>query len=108
MGKRTRRRARHRAPCRLTCDNPPAWCEPHHIIHWCQGGPTAINNLVLLCPAHHSAVHHQGWTVTLDGDGLPTFRPPPWIDPTRTPRRHHRYHLGQLERASAGRAPPDE
>jgi hypothetical protein len=36
----------------------------HHIIHWDQGGPTAIGNLVLLCNAHHRLVHERGYGVT--------------------------------------------
>jgi hypothetical protein len=43
------------------CDRPPAWCEAHHLRHWLHGGPTDLGNLVLLCRAHHRAVHegHQ-------------------------------------------------
>jgi Domain of unknown function (DUF222)/HNH endonuclease len=43
------------------CDRPPAWCEAHHLRHWLRGGPTDLENLVLLCRAHHRAVHegHQ-------------------------------------------------
>jgi Domain of unknown function (DUF222)/HNH endonuclease len=39
------------------CDRPPAWCEAHHLRHWLHGGPTDLDNLVLLCRAHHRAVH---------------------------------------------------
>jgi len=48
--------------CRFPgCARPPAWCEAHHRRHWLHGGPTDLNNLVLLCRAHHRAVHegHQ-------------------------------------------------
>jgi hypothetical protein len=48
--------------CRfLGCDRPPPWCEAHHLRHWLHGGPTDLGNLVLLCRAHHRAVHegHQ-------------------------------------------------
>jgi Domain of unknown function (DUF222)/HNH endonuclease len=43
------------------CDRPPAWCDAHHLRHWLHGGPTDLENLVLLCRAHHRAVHegHQ-------------------------------------------------
>jgi HNH endonuclease len=43
------------------CERPPAWCEAHHRWHWLHGGPTDLGNLVLLCRAHHRAVHegHQ-------------------------------------------------
>jgi Domain of unknown function (DUF222)/HNH endonuclease len=43
------------------CDRPLAWCEAHHLRHWLHGGATDLDNLVLLCRAHHRAVHegHQ-------------------------------------------------
>jgi Domain of unknown function (DUF222)/HNH endonuclease len=43
------------------CDRPVAWCDAHHLRHWLHGGTTDLGNLVLLCRAHHRAVHegHQ-------------------------------------------------
>ena len=33
--------------CRFPgCDRPPAWTDGHHIIHWPDGGPTELDNLV--------------------------------------------------------------
>ena len=33
--------------CRFPgCDRPPAWTDGHHIIHWINGGPTALDNLI--------------------------------------------------------------
>jgi len=47
--------------CRFPgCDRPPAWCEAHHRRHWLHGGATDLGNLVLLCRAHHRAVHEGG------------------------------------------------
>jgi hypothetical protein len=68
------------------CGRPPRWCHGHHIWFWADGGPTALSNLVLLCAHHHNAVHHHGWDIDIGPDGHPRFHPPPWIDPTRTPR----------------------
>ncbi|MGE2731477.1 HNH endonuclease signature motif containing protein, partial [Mycolicibacterium vaccae] len=31
----------------------------HHLVHWENGGPTDVHNLVLVCPYHHRA-HHRG------------------------------------------------
>ncbi len=39
------------------CTAPASWCDAHHIIHWANGGVTALINLVLLCRKHHTAVH---------------------------------------------------
>ncbi len=39
------------------CGRPPSWCDAHHVVPWHRGGPTDLGNLVLLCPAHHTAVH---------------------------------------------------
>ncbi len=88
------------------CHRPPGWCESHHIRHWAHGGDTALHNLTLLCLPHHQAVHDHGWTVALDYHGLPSFRPPPWIDPHRTPRQHHRYRLRRIGTNPAGPDPP--
>jgi len=73
------------------CDRPPKWCISHHIRHWENGGHTNCANLVLLCGHHHRVVHHHGWDVHIERDGLPSFYPPTWIDPDRAPRRHIRY-----------------
>ena len=45
----------------------------HHITHWAHGGATAMDNLVLLCPFHHRAVHEGGWRVEMDERGVPHF-----------------------------------
>jgi len=60
------------------CDRPPGWCDAHHVWHWADGGPTSLDNLVLLCGFHHRLVHHSGWSVEIGADGLPVFEPPPW------------------------------
>ncbi len=48
----------------------------HHVIHWSQRGPTALWNLILLCPAHHHLVHEGGFSVESDGRGGFVFRNP--------------------------------
>jgi hypothetical protein len=38
--------------CRFPgCDRPVHWCEAHHVWAWEDGGPTRLDNLVLLCSA---------------------------------------------------------
>jgi hypothetical protein len=59
------------------CYIPPARLEAHHIVHWIDGGPTAVSNLVLLCRRHHRFVHERGWQIALNDDGSIEFSPPP-------------------------------
>ena len=60
--------------CRFpSCDRPHAWCDAHHIVHWADGGTTALDNLVLLCRRHHRLVHgSRGFRVVI-ADGAPRF-----------------------------------
>lgn len=51
------------------CDRPASWTAAHHIKHWAQGGPTDLNNLVLLCHRHHWLVHEGGWELVRSADG---------------------------------------
>jgi hypothetical protein len=61
--------------CRFPgCDRPQSWCDAHHVVHWANGGPTALSNLLLLCRRHHRLVH-TGWRMAMQ-DGQPVFRRP--------------------------------
>jgi hypothetical protein len=73
------------------CDRPPGWCDAHHIIHWADGGPTALTNLALLCDVHHQLIHAQEWHIRI-ADGHPEFVPPRWLDPHQTPLRNTIHH----------------
>nr|WP_300144363.1 HNH endonuclease signature motif containing protein [Propionicimonas sp.] len=81
------------------CDKPPRDCHAHHILPWWAGGPTALANLVLLCPHHHGIIEPghdptaDRWTLNLRHDGVPEIRPPARVDSTRKPRVHNRFHL---------------
>lgn len=44
----------------VICGADPSRCEAHHIIWWQRGGGTDIDNLVLLCTAHHHDLHDRG------------------------------------------------
>jgi hypothetical protein len=92
---RTALDARDRGCCFPGCDRPPRWTTAHHVRHWSVGGPTCLDNLVLLCWFHHGEIHRpNGWTVFMAPDGLPTFIPPKHVDPLQRPRRN-RYHRRQ-------------
>ncbi|MGH3668569.1 MAG: DUF222 domain-containing protein, partial [Acidimicrobiia bacterium] len=71
------------------CTRPAEWCIAHHIVHWADGGPTDLDNLVLLCGYHHRVIHHGGWQVIMATDRHPEFLPPPWIDPDQVARRNN-------------------
>jgi hypothetical protein len=43
------------------CDRPAAWCDAHHLKFWADGGLTKLENLCLLCEAHHRKLHEEGW-----------------------------------------------
>ena len=48
----------------------------HHILPWGRGGPTDLDNLVLVCTFHHKLVHEYGWRVELDSRDVVTWRRP--------------------------------
>ncbi|MBT2268629.1 HNH endonuclease signature motif containing protein [Rhodococcus erythropolis] len=73
------------------CTCVPAWTDAHHIRHWANGGPTVMNNLVLLCRSHHRLMHRKTgfvgkWEIRMGVDNKPWFIPPPSIDPGQHPR----------------------
>ena len=41
--------------------------DAHHVIHWADGGPTDLENLILLCGRHHRSMHEEGFTLVQDG-----------------------------------------
>ncbi|WP_026162895.1 HNH endonuclease signature motif containing protein, partial [Kribbella catacumbae] len=67
----------------VICKAPPWQCHAHHLIHWIDGGPTAIHNLALLCAAHHRAVHAGHWTITITRGVVQVTRPG-WTNPGPT------------------------
>jgi hypothetical protein len=60
--------------CRFPgCDRPHTWCDAHHVVHWADGRPTALANLLLLCRRHHRMVHWGRFRLELS-NGRPVFR----------------------------------
>ncbi len=57
------------------CDRPPAWTDIHHCHHWEHGGETSVDNGALLCRLHHTFIHKQRWTVTMDHERPCVRRP---------------------------------
>ncbi|HEY5230907.1 MAG TPA: DUF222 domain-containing protein, partial [Galbitalea sp.] len=55
------------------CRKRAAGCHAHHVIFYSDDGPTDINNGVLLCPAHHHALHQGAFEIRMI-DGMPWTR----------------------------------
>jgi hypothetical protein len=47
------------------CSRTAAFCDAHHIRHWADGGPTDLDNLVLLCRHHHRTLHRGHWQIRI-------------------------------------------
>jgi hypothetical protein len=71
--------------CRFPGCTYTEFTDVHHVIHWLNGGPTAIPNLVTLCDAHHRAVHELGWKMSGDANVMLSFRSPTGRVTTSTP-----------------------
>ncbi len=55
------------------CRTRAAHCHGHHIIFASRGGPTDIDNMVLLCPTHHASLHAGEFDIRMI-NGLPHTR----------------------------------
>jgi hypothetical protein len=89
------------------CDHPPQWCDRHHVLDWMLGR-TDLDNLTLLCRYHHTHFLQKDWSCRINGDGLPEWTPPRWIDPQQRPQLNSRIkrlaaqrELGRRRRAPA-------
>ncbi|MGZ0149070.1 DUF222 domain-containing protein [Kribbella sp. WER1] len=65
----------------VVCAAPPVMCDAHHLTSWLDGGPTAIDNLALLCRRHHVDLHAGRWLITIT-NGHPHVARPPWATPS--------------------------
>ncbi|MEC5151668.1 DUF222 domain-containing protein [Cryobacterium sp. GrIS_2_6] len=75
------------------CKAPAHWAEVHHVKPWATGGPTNVDNGVLLCWFHHHTIDTSGWEIRMV-KGSPQVRAPGLIDPHRLwrPPNRHRAH----------------
>ena len=67
INRRLRRALEHRdhGTCAVPGCGATRGLHAHHLTHWEDGGPTELDNLVLLCPYHHR-LHHRG-DITITG-----------------------------------------
>jgi hypothetical protein len=68
-----------------SCDRPPTWCQGHHMISWLDGGPTDLDNGVLLCGHHHRLIHIGEWRSDSATTGSPNSCHPPGSTPNANP-----------------------
>ncbi|MEZ5114620.1 MAG: DUF222 domain-containing protein [Candidatus Nanopelagicales bacterium] len=63
--------------CRFAgCGMPADRCQPHHLHHWADGGPTDVSQMACLCTHCHHLVHEGGYQLTGNPeDDLTTLRP---------------------------------
>ncbi|WP_082695698.1 HNH endonuclease signature motif containing protein, partial [Mycobacterium sp. IS-1742] len=95
INRRLRRALEHRdRTCVVPGCGATRGLHAHHLQHWEDGGPTDLDNLVLLCPFHHRA-HHRG-LITITG---------PAGQLVITDSRGHTMHSGSLARPPTT-APP--
>ena len=78
-------RARDRACVFPTCHTPAERCDIDHLTAWSQGGTTSLDNLVVLCQAHHRLKHTPGWALTRDN----TSGTLSWHTPDKTVYQRH-------------------
>ena len=73
--------------CRFPgCDRPATWCDGHHIQWVSHGGPTNLDNLILVCRRHHKRLHQPGWHAKLLPDNtLEITDPTGLVRSTRPP-----------------------
>jgi hypothetical protein len=72
--------------CRFNgCERPASWCEAHHRIPWKKGGPTDIEDGLLLCRHHHMLVHDNHWRIDRDPVHGFVAIPPRTVDPEQRP-----------------------
>ncbi|MDE0267677.1 MAG: DUF222 domain-containing protein [Acidimicrobiaceae bacterium] len=86
----------------FACGANPAMCQAHHIKPWSKGGPTNIDNMVLVCWQCHQKIHRHNWQI-ITHNGQHTLHPSnhtfrqPNITRTHLPvqpgttRTHHPY-----------------
>ena len=78
-------RARDRACVFPTCQAPASRCDIDHLTAWSEGGTTSLDNLVVLCQAHHRLKHTPGWALTRDRDSGTLS----WHTPDKTVYQRH-------------------
>ena len=56
--------------------HPARRCDIDHLRPWARGGTTSLDNLTVLCQAHHRLKHTPGWSLVRLDDGALLWRTP--------------------------------
>jgi hypothetical protein len=59
--------------CRFPGCDHTRFTHAHHVVHWADGGPTELSNLITLCTFHHRLLHEGGYTIRTRADGTHRF-----------------------------------
>jgi hypothetical protein len=59
------------------CPIPAEACQAHHLVEWAEGGTTSVEQMTLLCWAHHRQVDLRMWTIEPRQPGLTLAGPAP-------------------------------
>lgn len=59
--------------CRFPGCERRRYLHAHHIRHWADGGPTDLDNLVLLCGQHHRMLHEGEYGIALNGAAITVY-----------------------------------
>ena len=71
--------------CRFPMCSNRRFVDAHHVHHWAHGGPTSLDNLVLLCSFHHRLLHEGGLKVSIAAGDVPRFFTPRGREIDRVP-----------------------
>ena len=77
--------------CVLPCDAPSHQTQLHHVLDWCAGGATDIDNLASLCGAHHRRLQERNLELAKVGG---EWRTRPRAGPPVPSRRQHPARAG--------------
>ncbi len=93
--------------CRYPGCHQTRHLKAHHRVPWIAGGRTDLDNLILLCQWHHTAVHEGGVTITKATDGWRFSKPDgepcmPWVSDENL-ARHLDYALRRRQQAQRDR-----
>ncbi len=73
------------------CSIPSTWCEIHHLLPHSEGGPTHVENGVMLCWYHHRSLEETGWELRVK-EGQVQTRAPSWHPHHNEWRTHTPFH----------------